>query len=60
MSLKPNQRIPLLVLGMLSLLAALWGGTQRLGWDLPVLTGPLALYHGPLMIGGFIVARYLV
>ena len=53
-SLKPNQRIPLLFLGMLSLLAALWGGTQRLGWDLPVLTGSLALNHGPLMIGAFL------
>ena len=54
MGLKPNRRIPLLVLGMLSLLAALWGGTQRLGWDLPVLTGSLALNHGPLMIGAFL------
>ena len=54
MSLKPNQRIPLLVLGMLSLLTALWGGTQRLGWELPVLTGSLALNHGPLMVGAFL------
>jgi hypothetical protein len=53
-SLKPYQRIPLLVLGMLSLLTALWGGTQRLGWDLPVLTGSLALNHGPLMVGAFL------
>lgn len=54
MSLKPNQRIPLLALGMISLLTALWGGTQRLGWDLPALTGSLAANHGPLMVGAFL------
>ncbi len=54
MSLKPNHRIPLLALGMISLLTALWGGTQRLGWELPVLTGSLAASHGLLMIGAFL------
>jgi hypothetical protein len=47
------RRAPLLALALASLLAALWGGLQRLGWALP----PLALVaglHGPLMVSGFL------
>ena len=36
------------------LLAALWAGLMRLGWQLPALTPSLALAHGPLMISGFL------
>jgi hypothetical protein len=46
--------IPLLVLAILSLLAALWAGLMRLGWHLPALTPSLAMLHGPLMISGFL------
>ena len=46
--------IPLLVLAILGLLAALWAGLMRLGWGLPALTPSLALAHGPLMISGFL------
>ena len=38
----------------LSLLAALWGGLVRLGWELPPLTQGLPPSHGPLMIVGFL------
>ena len=47
-------RAPLLLPGMLALLAALWGGLLRLGWQLPVPPTPLAAFHGPLMVAGFL------
>lgn len=46
--------IPFLILAVLGLLAALWAGLMRLGWQLPALTPPLAMLHGPLMISGFL------
>jgi hypothetical protein len=46
--------IPFLMLAILALLAALWAGLMRLGWQLPALTPSLALAHGPLMISGFL------
>lgn len=46
--------LPFLVLAILGLLAALWAGLMRLGWQLPALTPSLALLHGPLMISGFL------
>jgi hypothetical protein len=47
-------RIPLLALGMLALIGALWGGLARLGWQLPAgFPGP-ATFHGPLMVSGFL------
>ena len=42
-----------MALGMLALLGALAGGLARLGWPLPV-TAPLAAFHGPLMVAGFL------
>jgi hypothetical protein len=46
--------IPFLFLAILGLLAALWAGLMRLGWQLPALTPPLAMLHGPVMISGFL------
>lgn len=46
--------IPFLFLAILALLAGLWAGLMRLGWQLPALTPSLALMHGPLMISGFL------
>jgi len=46
--------IPFLFLAILGLLAALWAGLMRLGWQLPALTPSLAMLHGPLMISGFL------
>ena len=51
----PN-RLPLhfLFLAILGLLAALWAGLMRLGWQLPALTPSLAMLHGPVMVSGFL------
>lgn len=46
--------IPFLFMAILALLAALWAGLMRLGWQLPALTPSIALAHGPLMISGFL------
>jgi len=46
--------VPFLVLAILGLLAALWAGLMRLGWNLPAITPALALAHGPLMVSGFL------
>lgn len=43
-----------MALGMAAFLAALWGGLLRLGWQLPALPLPVAAYHGPLMVAGFL------
>lgn len=47
-------RFPLMALGLLALLAALWGGLMRLGWPLALLGPHLPAIHGPLMICGFL------
>lgn len=46
--------LPFLALAILALLAALWAGLVRLGWQLPALTPSLTMAHGPLMISGFL------
>jgi hypothetical protein len=48
------RRLPLLALSMAALLAALWAGLQRLGWELPEIQPGLSLAHGPLMVCGFL------
>lgn len=53
-SLPNRSPLPFLALAILALLAALWAGLMRLGWQLPALTPSLALAHGPLMISGFL------
>ena len=45
-------RLPLLALGIASLLAGLWAGVGRLGLD-PAAGSPLTALHGPLMVSGF-------
>ena len=47
-------RFPLMFLGMLSLIAGLWAGLSRLGWDIPEIRAELFTLHGPLMICGFL------
>ena len=51
---RAQARLPLMALGMAALLGALWGGLLRLGWELPALPSPVAAYHGPLMVAGFL------
>jgi hypothetical protein len=46
-----RNRLPLIALAGLALLAGMWAGLNRLGWALPPLR-PAA--HGPLMISGFL------
>ncbi|HET6877879.1 MAG TPA: hypothetical protein VFH38_10150 [Jatrophihabitans sp.] len=47
-------RLPLLALGVVSLLAGLWGGLLLLGLSLPTLRSTTAADHGPLMALGFL------
>jgi hypothetical protein len=49
-----NARFPLMALGMLALLTALWGGLVRLGWAWPLPWPTLSIAHGPLMVCGFL------
>lgn len=48
-----HRRIPLFVLGAVSLLAGLLAGESRLGWELPDGVAALVALHGPLMICAF-------
>lgn len=47
-------RYILLFLGMASLLAAMWEGLVRLGLGMDLPEPQLAIFHGPLMISGFL------
>lgn len=49
-----QQRAPLMILAALALLAGLWAGLIRLGWQLPSLALQLPAQHGPLMVSGFL------
>jgi hypothetical protein len=44
----------LMALVILALLAALWSGLIRLGWNWPTLRPGLPAAHGPLMVSGFL------
>jgi hypothetical protein len=46
-------RIPLLAAAIAALLASLWGGLLRIGWQWPVIQPTLAGIHGPLIVSGF-------
>lgn len=50
----PRARAALMVLAMVALLTAMWGGLVRVGWQLPPLSLALPAAHGPLMISGFL------
>lgn len=45
-------RIPFMMLAVVNLLAGIWAGLNRMGWDLPL--APLAVHHGAIMVGGFL------
>ena len=45
-------RIPFMLAAVLNLIAGIWAGLIRLGWDLPVT--PVAVHHGAIMVGGFL------
>jgi hypothetical protein len=48
------RRAPLLAAALIALLAGLWAGLLRLGFDLPELRPRLAGLHGPLLVLGFL------
>ena len=54
--MEPFERIryPLMAMGMLALLAAMWAGLLRMGWGWPILRPTLPMAHGPLMISAFL------
>lgn len=52
--MKTPIRFPILLLLLLTLFAALWGGLIRLPWTLPALRPALPGAHGPLMVSGFL------
>jgi len=48
------ERLLLLAVSMLALLAGLWAGLLRLGWGLSAIQPGLYVAHGPLMVCGFL------
>ena len=51
--LRPAARLPLLFLGMISLLAGVVAGLARLAWEVPPVAAGAAGWHGALMISAF-------
>jgi len=58
MGLKPRalklERMPVLVMAIVALLAGMWAALLRLGWVLPAAGVNLPAEHGPLMVSGFL------
>ncbi|OHC68063.1 MAG: hypothetical protein A2045_10085 [Rhodocyclales bacterium GWA2_65_20] len=52
--LRPAARVPLLLLGMLSLLGGVLAGLARLDWAVPSVAAASAGWHGALMISAFL------
>ena len=49
-----KHRLPLLLLGIIALLAGVWAGLVRAGWHWSMWQPQLAAAHGPLMVSGFL------
>ena len=47
-------RLPLILIAIISLLAAMWAGLIRIGWDYASWQPDLAQAHGALMVSGFL------
>ncbi|MBK8903034.1 MAG: hypothetical protein IPM53_17725 [Anaerolineaceae bacterium] len=50
----PRIQLPIMIGVLLALLAGLWAGLIRVGWQWPALQPLLPSLHGPLMISGFL------
>jgi hypothetical protein len=50
----PLTHLPFMALAALTLLAAMWAGLIRIGWEFPPLRENWIANHGPLMISGFL------
>lgn len=51
--LPPPLRLPMLLLGMIALVAGVLAGLARLAWEVPALAQTRAVGHGALMIAAF-------
>ena len=49
----PRYRFPVMMLALITLIAATWAGLLRLGWAWPIMEPTLPISHGPLMVAGF-------
>lgn len=49
----PPYRLPMLILGFISLGLGVGAGLARLGWNFPLPSPGLITLHGPLMVSGF-------
>jgi len=47
-------RLPLLIMGFVSLASGVLAGLARLGWGVPLPSAELVMLHGPLMVSGFL------
>jgi multisubunit Na+/H+ antiporter MnhC subunit len=50
----PPIQLPIMAAVLITLLAGLWAGLIRVGWQWPALQPLLPSLHGPLMISGFL------
>lgn len=53
-NLSVQYRIPMLMAGFISLALGIGSGLLRLGWNFPLPSANLAVFHGPLMVCGFL------
>ncbi len=49
-----RQRIPFILMAVVTLVGALWTGLVRVGWSLPAAASAPLAAHGPLMVAGFL------
>ena len=49
-----QNKFPLLLLAIVTLLLGMWAGLLRLGWQWPTIAPTLPVSHGPLMVSGFL------
>ncbi len=54
MKTSPRYYVPLLFIGMISMVIGIWVGLVRMGWQWAVPHNGLLMMHGPLMVGGFL------
>jgi hypothetical protein len=54
LNLSVQYRIPMLMIGFISLVLGVGSGLLRLGWNFPLSSTNLAAFHGPLMVCGFL------
>jgi hypothetical protein len=49
-----ERRVPLLIVGLLSMACGTWLGLARIGWNVPLRWHDQLIAHGPLMVCGFL------